>query len=125
MSATTVAPTPESRPVSLLDDVRPRTVKASVRVPASPTLRSIVAAVLERSGPKKSVASVLKKDRSLVRRQVQAGTTPLRDLEAIGDDFLVDIAEEVLEQIGGRSTPARRARAVLSEVRGLCDVLEK
>lgn len=91
-------------------------LKVQSTVPESPALREIVAIVMEGAGPKKAIAANVGKDRSLIRRQLEAGTITLRDLEQLGHDFAIDFAKEILETIGPLATPKARVLQRLNDI---------
>lgn len=123
--ASTMRQHAQSPEVPLLDAVRPAMAKAALSVPQSPALRAVVGSVLELAGPKKAVADTLGKDRSQIRRQLESGTLDLRDLEALGPEFYVDLAKEILETYGPLATPQARAKARLREARAILDELDQ
>lgn len=106
----------QSPEVPMLDNVRHRMLKADIPVPASPALRTIAESAMEGVGPKKAIAGDIGKDRSQIRRQVQAGTLTLRDLEALGTDYAIEFATLILETLGPLATPKARAMARLNDI---------
>lgn len=91
-------------------------LKADSPVPASPALREIAEIAMNSIGPKKAIAADVGKDRSLIRRQLEAGTLTLRDLEQLGRDFAIDFAREILERIGPLASPKARALQRLEDI---------
>jgi len=53
------------------------------------------------------------------------GTLALKDLEALGPEFAVTFAEEVLRQIGPLATPKARAKQLLRDRRRIDEELEQ
>jgi hypothetical protein len=122
-----VATAAVSREVPNCDEVRPRMAKAEIAVTDGHTLLRSVIQTLIRNAPdkKEKLAADMGKDRAQMYRQSENGHLTVEDLDALGLDFLMKMALEVLEQVGPLQTPQAKARQDIRDIRRLLEDIEQ
>jgi hypothetical protein len=101
--------------------------KAEIAVTDGHTLLRSVIQTLIRNAPdkKEKLAADMGKDRAQMYRQSENGHLTVEDLDALGLDFLMKMALEVLEQVGPLQTPQAKARQDIRDIRRLLEDIEQ
>lgn len=124
---TNLATASPSHEVPDCDGVRPRMAKAALTVtPSHTVLRDVIARVVKGASMKKeALAAEMGKDRAQMYRQLDNGHLTVEDVDSLGPDLLVTVAEELLQRVGPLATPKARAKQRIRDARALLDELDQ